>query len=537
VFPFGGPLADLSPYVLQTVPDAGAAPVFRAYDLACTFSTATVPQLYGGDLVLRLSGDDGRPVPDASGADLVLDCAWQQAPTITVSDPDAAWLARLTACAGLPGAPRGDDLLSAGLPAGTVLPSRRTLTARLCATRPLYTDPFTDLAAFEQQVLATGTAVSTCTATNGVATIARPHAHPDAVAALAGDPDNAGYTVTGTARPRGEGSFGLVVGHSGPDRWVALELTVGGGRRLVSATPAGPVTAQRVLWWDDGPVVEGTDYALALTCAGGTVTASIDDLTVAVPAAPGPGRFGLLSAIPGPHGCEIRDLVVRSAPPSTVHTWRFTTSAYLGLPELLATFTGLSRPAPSTVDSAALRAGADSGAARLAAVATDVAAARGDLATAVATGNTVDLGSLITDALEAVDRQHAAAADVYQALSAALGLDYRPSPPLVEVLTARTAAGTVALVLDLPEPVPWERMSWSLTRVGPHPSPPLADALLTWSGDGAHAVIVRAGGAALASGEWSLRLELAMDVGAERVAWTRAGSTAPEVVTLRFALP
>jgi hypothetical protein len=411
------------------------------------------------------------------------------------------------------------------------------LTARLVATRPLFTDPFADLAAFDQQVLSTGTPVSTCTASNGVATVARPHGRPDAVVALAGDPDNASYTVTCTARPRGEGSFGLVVGHGGPDRWVALELTVGGGRRLVAVTPAGPVSAERVLWQDDGMVVDGTDYVLALSCVDGAVTAGIDDFAVTVPAATPPGRFGLLSAIPGPHGCEVRDVLVRSAPSATVHTWRFTTSAYPGLPELLATFAGRPQPVPSTVDAAALEAQADSGATRLAAAAGDVAAARAELASAVAAGNAVDLQSLIEDALDAVDRQDTAAGDVYQALSAALGLDYRPSPPLVEVLTASTGTGTVALVLDLPEPVAWERLSWSLARVGPHPSPPLDDALLAWSGDGAHAAIVRSGGAALASGEWSLRFELAMDVGAERAAWTRAGSTTPESGALRFTLP
>jgi hypothetical protein len=100
-----------------------------------------------------------------------------------------------------------------------------------------------------------------------------------------------------------------------------------------------------------------------------------------------------------------------------------------------------------------------------------------------------------------------------------------------------TGAHIVALVLDLPEPLPWERMSWSLTHSAPHPSPPLDDTLLTWSSDGAHAVIVRPGGAPLASGEWSLRLELAMDIGAERAVWTRAGSAAPESGTLRFVLP
>jgi len=139
--------------------------------------------------------------------------------------------------------------------------------------------------------------------------------------------------------------------------------------------------------------------------------------------------------------------------------------------------------------------------------------------------------------VDAVDQQHGAVGDVYQALAAALGLGYRPAPPLAEILTVAAGAGTAALVLDLPEPLPWERIWWSLTHAGPHPSRPLDDALLAWSGDGAHAVIVRSGGAPLASGRWSLRLELAMDIGAERAVWTRAGSADPETGTLHFILP
>ena len=184
-FPFGGPLADLTPCVERTVPDPAAAPVFRGYDLSCTFRTGTVPQLYGGDLALRLSGDDG------IGLDLGVD--WQQAATTTASEADSAWLARLLDCAGRPsGGLGGDDVLVASLPAGTVLPANRMLTARLLATRPLFTDPFDDLAGFDQQVLGTGAAVTSCSAAGGVATIARPRNRPDSVVALAGDPEMAG---------------------------------------------------------------------------------------------------------------------------------------------------------------------------------------------------------------------------------------------------------------------------------------------------------------------------------------------------------
>jgi hypothetical protein len=536
-FPFGGALADLSRYVSRTVPDPGAAPVFAAYDLGCTFAGSAVPQLYGGDLRLRVTGDDGNPVRDGSGAEITLDLGWQQAPTATLSGPDVAWLDRLASCTGLPepGGLPGDDVLGAAVPPAVALPPHRALTARLEATRPLFTDPFTDLLAFDQQVLTTGAAVTTCTAAGGSATIARPRSRPDSVVALAGDPLTARLTVSATARPGGPGTFGLVIGHGGPDHWLALELTAGGGRRLVQVSPAGPLSVERVLWQDDGAVSSGVAYALTLIGTGDTVTAGIDDFEVTVPAAAGPGRFGLLSGIAAPDGCEVSDLVVRSAPSAVVYSWRFTTSAYPGLPELLATFTGRVWPAGGAVDAAALAA-ADAQAAQLAAAQADVDLARSALADAVAAGRAGDLDALTGDALEAVDRRDAVAAQAYQELSAALGLGYRPAPPVAEVLTASAGGSVVALVLDLPEPLPWERMTWALTRTGPHPARPLSDVTLAWSEDGAHATLTRSGGSPFPSGDWSLSLELALDAGAERAVWSRAGDSAPETASLRFRL-
>jgi hypothetical protein len=244
-----------------------------------------------------------------------------------------------------------------------------------------------------------------------------------------------------------------------------------------------------------------------------------------------------MSAIPGPDGCEATDLVVRSAPAATVYTWRFTTSAHAGLPELLATFSGHPWPAVATVDTAALRTQAGPAADRMAAAAADVAAARAELATTVAAGNTVDVEALVAETVDAVGRQQAVTADVHQDLTSALGLSYRPIPPVCEMLTVAAGGGTVALLLDLPEPLPWERMSWSLTRVRAHPTPPVDDVLLAQSADGAHAVLVRTGGARFEPGDWSLHLDLALDIGAERAVWTRGGRTAPESGTLRFAVP
>ena len=70
-FPHGGVLADLAAYVRWTIPDPGAVPVFRAYDLGCEFDASHVQQMYGADLRIRLRDGNGRPVLDAAGAELV----------------------------------------------------------------------------------------------------------------------------------------------------------------------------------------------------------------------------------------------------------------------------------------------------------------------------------------------------------------------------------------------------------------------------------------------------------------------------------
>ncbi|HEY1570618.1 MAG TPA: hypothetical protein VGG05_04680 [Pseudonocardiaceae bacterium] len=116
-FRTGGPPTDLAPYVLRTVPDPAATPVFRAYDLGCTFLTGYVPQCYGGDLSVRVVGDDG--------SDIAMNCALGQAATTTVTGPDAP-SARLAACTGLPQPIRGDDTLLAARcgPEGTTAPPR-----------------------------------------------------------------------------------------------------------------------------------------------------------------------------------------------------------------------------------------------------------------------------------------------------------------------------------------------------------------------------------------------------------------------------
>jgi hypothetical protein len=185
------------------------------------------------------------------------------------------------------------------------------------------------------------------------------------------------------------------------------------------------------------------------------------------------------------------------------------------------------------VNRADLADGADAGGERLAAAQAEVGAARSALAAAVAASDAVETAGLADAARAAVVEEQAASAEVHDVLAAALGVPWRPEPPIAEVLTVVDGVASVALLLDLPEPLPWERIVWSLAA---DDDVPLDDVVLAHSRDGAHAILVRAGAAAFQPGAWNLQLALRLDVGAERAAWRRGGSTAAEAGELRFAI-
>ncbi len=537
-FPHGGVLKDLAAYVQWTIPDAGAAPVFRAYDLGCEFDASSVQQMYGADLTITVHDRNGRPLRDADG-EVRLVNAWEEGPTTTLSSSESAWLSVLSECTQAVdlSAVQGDDVVRVTTPAGFLLPARQALTARLEASRPLFTDAFEDLAAFDTQVLATQAPVTTCSASGGVAMIARPKTTSGAVVALAGDPGTADYTIECTVSPAAQGMCGLVTRHAGPDSYLSLELTTGVGRKLVAhqGSGSGKLVPARILWQDDTPVDVGDRYALSLTCTGSTVAGSVDGVEFSAAVTSGPGRFGLLSSIPSPDGCAFTDLVVRSAPRDAVHEWQFTTSAHPGLPELMATFVGTTWPVDdAAVDRAATTTGAADAAARLSAVEATVDVARAELASAAAGDDVLDLVALRSQALAAVTARHEISAEAFRDLSAALGLPYRPLPPVVELSQVVDDGDIMALLLDLPEPLPWERMSWSLSRQRRGRQIPAEDAVLVWSEDGARAVLVQDDGAPWLADRWTLTLTLALDIGAERAAWRRDGSQAPEVAEIVF---
>ena len=117
-----------------------------------------------------------------------------------------------------------------------------------------------------------------------------------------------------------------------------------------------------------------------------------------------------------------------------------------------------------------------------------------------------------------------------------LGLPYAPAPPVLEILAVPDGDEVLALLLDLPEPLPWERMTWSLRQVRSGGHTVGKDVLLARSEDGRQALLVLPDGNPLASGPWLLNLNLALDVGAERATWRRAGSTQAKTADLAFLL-
>ena len=157
----------------------------------------------------------------------------------------------------------------------------------------------------------------------------------------------------------------------------------------------------------------------------------------------------MLSAIAAP-GCAFTNLVVRSAPPTAVYRWNFTTSRYLGLPDLLDTFAGVVWPIEGAdVDGVALASEATAGQARLAAADGEADSARAVLAAAVAAGDAVEVTPLVAAARSAMDFAGAESESVYDLLVGALGTPWRPTPPIVEMSAVASGQDVVALLVDL----------------------------------------------------------------------------------------
>lgn len=79
-YPSRGPLKDLTPYVHRTIPDNGARPVYRSYDVGIEMNEAYTEPMYlleGTPLVLQLHDSNGLPASEADGEPLNLMGQWQ----------------------------------------------------------------------------------------------------------------------------------------------------------------------------------------------------------------------------------------------------------------------------------------------------------------------------------------------------------------------------------------------------------------------------------------------------------------------------
>ena len=94
----------------------------------------------------------------------------------------------------------------------------------------------------------------------------------------------------------------------------------------------------------------------------------------------------------------------------------------------------------------------------------------------------------------------------------------------------------LALLLESPEPLAWERIGWQLTRQDrAGRDQPVPGSLLVWSDDGARALVLVTG-ASLQAGSYELQLAYNLDIGLEAPILRRGGSTLPEVTRLPFTL-
>jgi hypothetical protein len=210
------------------------------------------------------------------------------------------------------------------------------------------------------------------------------------------------------------------------------------------------------------------------------------------------------------------------------HSWPLTTSSAPDLGHLLDTFTGTVYPervTPAVGFAAWVRRARDERQGDDDAQASARAAARA--------AAPLDLPAAADAARQATDSRTAHAAALYAEGVGLLGLGYRALPPVVELSALAAASGTVqALLLELPEPLAWERVrvAGSVPGAG---GPPV----VVWNGDGTRALVLPPSGARLPAGEYVLDLVLDLDVGPEAPTWQRATSTRAEVARLAFALP
>jgi hypothetical protein len=324
----------------------------------------------------------------------------------------------------------------------------------------------------------------------------------------------------------GTGPVALVARHGPGGDHVRLVLHPATGRRTLVVHSGG---AADELWADTG-YHAGDVQSLTLEVVGDVAEVSVSGQRLATVglggAVPGPGLAGVQGA--QDEGAHAENVTVWTAPRSVAHSWPLTTSSAPDLVHLLDTFTGTVYPEPVTPAAGFAawvrhardeRQGDD-----------DAQASARQAARAAAP---LDLPAAAAAAREATDSRTAHAAALYAEGVGLLGLGHRARPPVVELSALAAASGAVqALLLELPEPLAWERVrvAGSLPGAG---GPPV----VVWNGDGTRALLLPPSGTRWPAGEYVLDLVLDLDVGPETPTWQRATSTRAEVGRLAFALP
>jgi hypothetical protein len=300
---------------------------------------------------------------------------------------------------------------------------------------------------------------------------------------------------------------------------------------------------ERDLLWSCNGAMCGIDFSLdehdlAFTCDGDQFLVEIDGRLVGV-AGDGAivrGKIGLyyngMEALP----TAFDDVILRSTPRGKIYDWQFSTSLYPGFVEHLDSFTGVvhndveRRPASADLSAVIVEASA---------ALTDATSIVLTARSALAAASAAEFSQMLADVLDALDSYNRTSISFYESLHQ-LFFDgiYRPCPPVVELTELFGDEGRCALLLESPEPLDWNRLSFTLerlTRTGSFVDIN-ANTIVVWSNDGIRALLLSSSGESLPNGTYQLQLTFYLDIGAEAPVLRRNGSIVPETVALHFDL-
>lgn len=251
-YPHGGKLTDLQPYITWTIPDDGAQPVYRAYDLGADFNENYVEQMYGADMAVRLLDGNSQPVTDAEGNEVIFPNLWAEQPTGELSATEIPYTTRIEDCLDLPPtAVLGDQKI---LFANGVL-----LEENFSGNLDQWTDPNAEVAG--DWIIDNGTLVyqSTVFPTLGALLVAGEEAWTD-------------YALEVTLSSQGE-EVGLVFRYASADNGSYYRLRLKAAERLLEKLIDNTIT---VLWQDNTGYVPGDSGVLGVQCQGDRLRGQLD---------------------------------------------------------------------------------------------------------------------------------------------------------------------------------------------------------------------------------------------------------------------